>query len=552
MATKLLSIDEIMKGVATQKLEVDAALKEKAAVMEKQVAAVDNQQAILKQIGLDAELLSLETSKRTQQAQLAVGVDEYSNYMLDMLARRKQLNDMVFEAAEEVTRKTRSTISADGPLGWLANVITTEESQERLKALTQQSTLMSTAIQQTNSDLKAILDGDGGRAIANTAQEIAAKARLASAEARLKVEDAVLKGLGVNAQAIEDARTASQEKVRIEYAGQGQILQIRQDQRAARSLSLQEENAARDKELHDLRVKMAMAEEKDKVELDVLSEDFADTVKLGQAALGLPVMDRTIQLEALKRFKQGNISDEMRTAYNVGRKVRENKGQQVFANSPAAAVTLLTDPKLDAKIAPAQQKTVDFVREAASVAFGKQGPDPKNAAANHDKINKQVNQMVLEQFGTEKGVDGPGAIGRDSVFNVGNIASPQAGYLSASAVKDLPLVTKILKPAQDNNVELSDPGVVLNLVRTAVQKNELTSVQAANGLADVYRVANRMNQAQRNFSGFSIDLPNQGKQYLVKIQGRKLDMTKPEHIQRMMMMLNRYGGSIPMFAFEGP
>ena len=213
MATKLLSIDEIMKGVATQKLEVDAALKEKAAVMEKQVAAVDNQQAILRQIGLDAELLSLETSKRTQQAQLAVGIDEYSNSMLGMLARRKQLNDMVFEAAEEVTRKTRSTISADGPLGWLANVITTEESQERLKALTQQSTLMSTAIQQTNSDLKAILDGDGGRAIANTAQEIAAKARLASAEARLKVEDAVLKGLGYNAQAIEDARTASREKL---------------------------------------------------------------------------------------------------------------------------------------------------------------------------------------------------------------------------------------------------------------------------------------------------------------------------------------------------
>ena len=160
--------------------------------------------------------------------------------------------------------------------------------------------------------------------------------------------------------------------------------------------------------------------------------------------------------------------------------------------------------------------------------------------------------MVLEQYGTDKGVDGPGAIGRDSVFSVGNIASAESGYLSAPVLRDLPIVTKILKPAQDNKVDLADPSVALNLVRTAVKNGELTSTQAAAGLADVYRVANKMNQAQRNFKGFAIELPVGGNQYLVKIQGRKLDLTKPEHIQRMMMTLNRYNGNIPMFAFEGP
>lgn len=535
MATKLLSIEEIMTGVSTQKLEVDAALKEKTAVMGKQVAAVDTQQAILRQVGADLELLSLETSKRTQQAQLAIGVDEHSNALLDMLSKRKQMNDKVFAAAEEVTRKTESTIAKDGFFGWLSNTITLDESQERLKANVQQSNLMSTAIQQTNSDLKATLDGDGGRAIANTAQEIAAKARLASADARLKAEDAVLKGLGFNAQAIEEARNASREKLQIEYAGQGQVMQIRQDQRSARSLSLQEENAARDKELHTLRMDIARSEKDDKERAKGLSQDFADTLNLGYAALGLPTMDRVQVEEVMERFKRGATTDELMKVYSLGKKVRQNEGKQVFGNSPAAAVRLVLDPKLDARIAPAQQKTVEFVQEAEGAALKGQLVNEKNVEEVYKRINEQVKLQVKEQFGTKEGADGPGAIGRDSVFSVGNIVSPEAGYLSAPAVKDLPLVTKILRPAQDNKVDLSDPGVTMKLVRAAVKSGEITSSQAASGLADVYRVANSMNQAQRNFKGYGIELPNEGKQYLVKIGRDKYDLTKPEHIQRILM-----------------
>ena len=350
MATKLLSIEEIVAGVNTQKIEVDAALKGTQQVMQQQVAATERQQDILRQIGTDLELLTLGQIQKTQQAQRAVGIDEHSNALLDRLAAKKRAEDLAIQQSEEVANKTSSTIAEDGFLGWLANTITLPESQERLAATAQHVNVLGNAIKSTNADLQATLDGNGERAMANTAQEIAAKARMASADARFKAEEATLKGLGYNALAIEAARNASREKLQIEYAGQGQILQIRQDQRAARQLTLAEENAARDKELHDIRVRLAKAEEKDKAESDALSEDFADTIKLGQAALGLPVMDRTLQLEALKRFKQGNITDEVRTAYDVGRKVRENGGQQVFANTPAAAVTLLTNPKLDAKV----------------------------------------------------------------------------------------------------------------------------------------------------------------------------------------------------------
>lgn len=310
MTTKLLSIEEIITGVNTQKVEVDQALKDKAAVTEKQVAATDRQQEILRQVGRDLELVTLEVAQRTQQAQAAVGITEQSNALLDMLSQRRKVNEKVMAAAEEVTRKTESTIAKDGFFGWLANTVTLEESQERLKANTQQSNLLSTAIQQTNSDLKATLDDGGGRALANTAQEIAAKARLASAEARLKAEDAVLKGLSYNSQAIEDVRNASREKLTLTYGAQDQIMQIRGDQRAARSLTLQEENAARDKEFHDLRMEMAEVENKDKEEADKLGQDFVDTVNFGYAALGMPTVDKTQMNVLVKQFKQGGVSEE--------------------------------------------------------------------------------------------------------------------------------------------------------------------------------------------------------------------------------------------------
>jgi hypothetical protein len=82
---------------------------------------------------------------------------------------------------------------------------------------------------------------------------------------------------------------------------------------------------------------------------------------------------------------------------------------------------------------------------------------------------------------------------------------------------------------------MKDPRAVLDLVRAAVKKGELTSTQAADGLATVYKAANWMHQEQRNFAGYGLKLPNDGNQYIVKIGSKKLDLTKPEQVQRMLM-----------------
>ena len=96
------------------------------------------------------------------------------------------------------------------------------------------------------------------------------------------------------------------------------------------------------------------------------------------------------------------------------------------------------------------------------------------------------------------------------------------------------MVTKILKPLADNKQPLKDPQAVLELVRAAMRKGELTSSQAG-ALSLVYQKANDMNQAQRNFGGYGIALPNKGAQYIVKIGSEKIDLTQPEQVQRFLM-----------------
>jgi hypothetical protein len=171
----------------------------------------------------------------------------------------------------------------------------------------------------------------------------------------------------------------------------------------------------------------------------------------------------------------------------------------------------------------------------ATKAIPIQVQNSKNKAQISQALNKNVNELVAQQFGTKEGVDGRGYIGLDSPFSVGDIGSAEAGYFAAPTLASNPLVVKVLKPLAATGVQLKDPRVVVETVKAAMRKGEITSSQAAEGLSRIYQVANDMNQAQRNFAGYGIALPNKGAQYIVKIGSDKWDLTKPEQVQRLLM-----------------
>lgn len=558
MATKLLSIEEIMTGVNTASIELEKGARQTQELVKAQVSASGRKQDIYDQAVQDAELVAstqklaeLDVQKENIKAAEAVGISEGTNDVLEYLGELRQANKRVVEKAAEVRNKWDSTIERDGVLGWLKNGLTVGSSQNELQARMFEAEAISGAMTQTHTALQQAYNSNKGKAAAVTAESAAAAARLAATQSRIAMEDAVLEGVGFNIAGITAAKNATIDQLNLRYSGQSAVHGIRADQRAAESQGLERQRFEWQKEMASLQKEALEAEKRGKEEAKVLDDATVANIELGRATLHLPRMTEGEKALILRQVRSGTLKGDVLLHHHLGLKSRQNDGKQVFGNSPSAAAEVVFNPELDVKVAEAQVETKNLLAEAYK-AIPLQVKNSKDGAVVSRELDKQAALLVAQQFGDERGVDGAGYVGSESAFNIGDIGDLHTGYLDAAAVKNLPIVTKLLKPLAANKVAMKDPSAVLDLVRAAVKKGDLTSTQAADGLATVYKAANWMHQEQRNFAGYGLKLPNDGNQYIVKISGKKLDMTKPEQVQRMLMTLNRYGGDVPVFAFEGP
>jgi hypothetical protein len=541
MATKLLSIEEIMTGVTAASQEIKQSAEKTKEIRGQQAAASARQGEIITQAGNDAAAVArqqglalLNVQKENVRAAEAAGVTETSNALLDLLAAQKKANSRVLERAAEVTRKTESTIDKDGFFGWVANAITLQESKDKLAANVTESQAISSAIVNTNNALQETFTTNKGKAELTTLETIEAQSRIAAADAKVRAEQATIEGLGFNLAGVTAAKEATIEQLNLRYSGNQAVMGIKANQRAEEDQGLQRQRFEWEREQQGIRMEMLKAEKEDKAKLKKLSEDFVATVNLGRATLKQTPLDEVEQRTLLESFRSGQVRKDIQLQYQLGTKSRQNGGTQVFGNSAAAAAELVFDPELDIQVAASQEVTKGILAEAARV-IPPQVKGSKDKAAISQAINKNVNEIVAQQFGTKEGVEGKGYIGSDSPFSVGDIGAAESGYLNAPVLKTNPLVVKVIQPLAAAGTKMKDPGAVVEIVKAAMRKGEVTSSQAAEGLSRIYQVANDMNQAQRNFAGYGIPLPNKGAQYIVKISGDKYDLTKPEHVQRLLM-----------------
>lgn len=543
MATKLLSIEEIMTGVSTASIEMEKGARQTQELVKAQVSASERKQDIYGQAAKDAELVistqklaDLNVQKENIRAAEAAGISEGTNDVLEYLDKLRQANRRVVEKAAEVRYKWDSTTERDGVFGWIKNGLTVGSSQNELQARMFEAEAIAGAMAQTHTALQQAYNSNKGKAASVTAESAAAAARLAASQSKAAMEDAVLEGVGYNIAGITAAKNATIEQLNLRYSGQSAVQGIRADQRAAESQGLERQRFEWQKEMATLQRETLEAEKKSKEEAKVLDDATVANIELGRATLHLPRMTEGEKALILRQVRSGSLKGDVLLHHHLGLKSRQNGGRQVFGNSPSAAAEVVfnPDPELDVKVAEAQIETKELLAEAYK-AVPLQVKNSKDRAAISREFDKQAALLVAQQFGDEKGVDGAGYVGSESAFNIGDIGDLRTGYLDAAAVKDLPIVTRLLKPLAANKVAMKDPGAVLDLVRAAVKKGELTSTQAADGLANVYKAANWMHQEQRNFDGYGFKLPNNGGQYIVKIGGKRLDLTRPEHIQRMLM-----------------
>ena len=541
MATKLLSIEEIMTGVTTASIELDKGSSQIQELRKAQASASERQAGIIDQAGKDAEAVArqqglalLNVQKENVKAASAAGVTETSNAMLDLLAVQRQANERLIARTAKIRELRGATPGEVGILSWVGRNFQAAFQEKAMEGEAQEVQAVSNALVTTNNALQQTFETNKGKAEVLTMETVAAQARIAAADAKVRAEQAVIEGLGYNIQGVSEAKNIILERLNLIYNARQAVSGIKAEQRAEEDQQMERERFNWQKEEAALRKSMIEADQKDKAEAKQLGEDFVATVNMGRATLRLPALDAVQQRELLQQFKTGQVRKDISLHYELGTKSRQNGGKQVFGNSPAAAAEILFDPGLDVQVAESQQKTKDLLAEAYKLV-PLEIKNSKDKGAISRAFNAGVKQLVSEQFGTKEGVEGRGSIGVDSPFSVGDIGSKESGYLTAPVLANFPLVAKILRPLSDTGTVMQDPKAVLDITAAAVRKGEVTSSQAAEGVARVYQVANLMNQQQRNFAGAGIQLPNAGAQYIVKLGRDKYDLTRPEHISRYLM-----------------
>lgn len=526
---KLLSIDEIMTMSASAEKDVEEAGKKKQAAMKEQEAAGLRQVALAEEAGnalyavKQAEGLALlELQKKNLAAAQAAGIVEGANVLLERHALLRQAQDRTIQKAAEVRQKQSTTISKDGLLNWIKDSLTIDMTQQQLAAQAQETQVLQASIVDTNNALQETFQTNQSTLQAYTVERINAEATVAAADARMRAETARIQAQGYNIAGIEAAKDTTLEKLQVRYQGQNAAIQVRAAQMAEEDQAMQRQKFNWEKEEQGIRKQLLDAQLKDKTEEERVAKDFIGTINLGRANRGMPTLSDAETSVIIKNFKGGALGKEAQADFQLGMQSRARGGKQFLGNTPAETIQLLSE--MQSNLPAIQEKTQEILSEALGVLGADAKVDRKNPQAVANYLNKRVQQTVDLQF--------TNGVAKNSAFDIGDLGNPS--YLNNSAISSLPIVQKFLAPLAANKQDLSDPKMVLELVRAGLKKGELTSSQAAS-LADVYRLANDVNQAQKNFTGYGIKLPKNGAQYIVKVGSEKIDLTQPEQIQRYLM-----------------
>lgn len=526
---KMLSIEEIMTGASLASKDVEDAAKKKQAALKEQEASALKQAGIAEETGQalstvkQAEgLAQLRLQQENIKAASAAGITESANFLLEQHALLQESQRRTIAKAAEVRNKWDSTIARDGLLGWIKNGLTVDISQRELAANAQEMQTIQGSLIATNNTLQETFQTNQGKLESYNMERIAAEAKAVAAQSKMQAEQARIQAQGFNIAGIEDAKNLTIEKLQLKYQAQSAAAGVKQLQMAEEDQAMQRARFNAQKEEDALRKQLLSAQLKDKNEEEQLAKDFITTMNIGRGSRGMPALGDMEARLIIKNFKSGALGKEAQADFQLGMSSRAAGGRQVLGSTPAETINLLSE--MGHNLPAVQEKTQEILSEALGALNADKALNKKDPGAVSQFLNERVKQTVKLQF--ENGVV------KNSAFDVGDIGDPS--YLSHPAITGMPIVKNFLQPLANNKQALDDPKTVLELVRAGMKKGELTSSVAAS-LAQVYRVANEMNQQQKNFAGYGIRLPNRGAQYIVKVGGEKIDMTQPEQIQRYLM-----------------
>jgi hypothetical protein len=381
-----------------------------------------------------------------------------------------------------------------------------------------------------------------------TVASVEAATRAAQTEWQMRAAQARLEGLKYNTQSME--AIASAEDKTLEVLTRAATFERMEEQF---QLSLREEaRRARQADFQEQMMREARAE---KLSEKALDDRIVYKINLGRASRGEAPITGPEAQDMIKLFRGNN--PEMLDLYKKG-EYAERTGVSLIGYSPAdTAKVVAGNPQILQTLPAERRKALDLVLEAQQALAAARGTpgsplsDDKDGSKASAFINKYVNDKTA-QYARNVGnnLDNPFHVGDLSSY----IGSPQNP--GVAIFQTYPLVQKVLNTAIAGNVSLTDPNTVVGLAMAAVKKGDLTSVQAAADISNIYRRANLLHRSAVGFNTLGISMPKNGGGYVAKINGEAVDVTDFQAVARALnkqMAKEAYGQPVaPQFGRNPP
>lgn len=460
------------------------------------------------------ETAKLNAQKATLRVANAAGVDPTAagDVLTETMGKIATSNQEINTNLDHIDRLADVSIFKEGPVAWIKAKIDTVGLRSQVDREVQKNVVLNQQLTGVNQSIQQAAQTQNAIKETTTAASVQASAANAAALALIESNNARIQGLKYNVAEVDAAMNASKDRLGLLYNAQNAV-------RQEALLTKQLDALALSKEEFEWRKREKDEEQKAKAAGKEVDEYTVETINIGRAARGVPPLSGVAAKSQLQLFKAGG-SKEMKLDYENGERTRI-AGIPILGATPAESVAFLEEVPAD--IAASREATVATLRRARELATGNMKLDKKDSKAVADFINKTVRADVALQYSRVQS-------GTDNIFDIGDVGS----YIGLRAVKDLPVVTKVLQPAFDLKQPLADPKIVFGLVSSAVKSGTITSSQAAD-LATVYQAANSVNIASKGLTGFGITVPQNGKAYNAAFGvGKTVNMTDPQAIIRLL------------------
>ena len=495
-----------------------------------------------------------EGKKLTQQAIDLTGKIGANEAITDQARRAGELQQQEL-ISTAVTGARATDVLADTLAQMTAVQNSLSNNLNAIRALQEENTgfnpikLISTAIQSIPYRRGVAVDSEqlqalsaGANQIASTITSVGAAAQAEAKKLSLAGQQAATDNIALTAQrqqallALEGLRFNTQ-GVRAAAEADDKTLQVATQlgtfQRMEEQFQLALEQEARQREMFNWQKEKETAIRNERLDEKAFEDRTIQYINLGEAARGLPASSPQ-EIRDMIRLNKG-LSTEYAELYQNGR-IAATTGQAVISTSPAKVASILAgSPELVASLDEQQKKVASLLLEATKVLGDKavrqkEGLDDDKGGVKAQRIvGAQIQELVRRQLSfVGNNPDNPFYVG-DLTSYIGSAASP-----GVAVFQKYPLVEKVLNPAIAANSPRADSSAVFKMALGSVQRGEITSVQAAADLTNIYRRASAIHRQGSDFRKFAISLPPDGGQYKVKIEGEIVDLTDFNQVARLM------------------